>query len=440
MSDALPTAPKLPPALPVQPIERPIDLDIAVPGSKSITNRALVMAALADGPVELSGMLRSDDTYYMIECLQKLGFEVSVDWSRNACRLMGRGGVIPSNGAELFVGAAGTVMRFLSAFAALGKGRFRLDGVPRMRERPIEDLLQGLRLMGVKAQSEQNNQCPPVIVDADGLPGGHTAVDGSRSSQYISALLLVAPYAKTPMEIEVTGAFVSRPFVELTLKAMADFGVNTSTQGERIYRPTYGAKYRPGAYEVEGDATAASYFLGAAAILGGRCCVTNVAADSKQGDARFADVLIKMGCRVRKGFLANNRGIEVSRDPNTPLKPIDVDMNDMPDVVLTLAAICMFAKGTSSIINVGNLRIKETDRLRALANELRKLGAEIDEGEDYLEITPAKNLDAEIETYDDHRMAMSMALIGLARPGVTLLNPACVSKTYPLFFEDLKRL
>jgi len=440
MSDALPTAPKLPPALPVQPIARPIDLDIAVPGSKSITNRALVMAALADGPVELSGMLRSDDTYYMIECLQKLGFEVSVDWNRNACRLMGRGGVIPSNGAELFVGAAGTVMRFLSAFVALGKGRFRLDGVPRMRERPIEDLLQGLRLMGVKAHSEQNNECPPVIVDADGLQGGSTAVDGSRSSQYISALLLVAPYAKTPMDIEVTGAFVSRPFVELTLKAMADFGVNTSTQGERVYRPTHGAKYRPGSYEVEGDATAASYFLGAAAILGGRCCVTNVAADSKQGDARFADVLIKMGCRVRKGFLANNRGIEVSRDPSTPLKPIDVDMNDMPDVVLTLAAICMFAKGTSSIINVGNLRIKETDRLRALANELRKLGAEIDEGEDYLEITPAKNLDAEIATYDDHRMAMSMALIGLARPGVTLLNPACVSKTYPHFFEDLKRL
>lgn len=440
MSDALPTAPKLPPALPVQTIARPIDLDIAVPGSKSITNRALVMAALADGPVELSGMLRSDDTYYMIECLQKLGFEVSVDWNRNACRLMGRGGVIPTNGAELFVGAAGTVMRFLSAFVALGKGRFRLDGVPRMRERPIEDLLQGLRLMGVKAQSEQNNECPPVIVDAEGLRGGSTSVDGSRSSQYISALLLVAPYARTPMDIEVTGAFVSRPFVELTLKAMADFGVNTSTQGERIYRPTHGAKYRPGAYEVEGDATAASYFLGAAAILGGRCCVTNVAADSKQGDARFADVLIKMGCRVRKGFLANNRGIEVSRDPNTPLKPIDVDMNDMPDVVLTLAAICMFAKGTSSIINVGNLRIKETDRLRALANELRKLGAEIDEGEDYLEITPAKNLDAEIATYDDHRMAMSMALIGLARPGVTLLNPACVSKTYPHFFEDLKRL
>jgi len=440
MSDELPTAPKLPPALPVQPIQRPIDLDIAVPGSKSITNRALVMAALADGPVELSGMLRSDDTYYMIECLRKLGFEVSVDWNRNACRLIGRGGEIPTNGAELFVGAAGTVMRFLSAFVALGKGRFRLDGVPRMRERPIEDLLQGLRLMGVKAQSEQNNQCPPVIVDAAGLAGGRTAVDGSRSSQYISALLLVAPYAKTPMEIEVTGAFVSRPFVELTLKAMADFGVNTSTQGERIYRPTYGAKYRSGAYEVEGDATAASYFLGAAAILGGRCCVTNVAADSKQGDARFADVLIKMGCRVRKGFLANNRGIEVTRDPNTPLQPIDVDMNDMPDVVLTLAAICMFAKGTSSIINVGNLRIKETDRLRALANELRKLGAEIDEGDDYLEITPAKNLDAEIATYDDHRMAMSMALIGLARPGVTLLNPACVSKTYPHFFDDLKRL
>jgi 3-phosphoshikimate 1-carboxyvinyltransferase len=439
-SEPLPTAPALPPELPIQPISRPIDLDIAVPGSKSITNRALVMAAMADGAVELHGMLRSDDTHYMIECLKTLGFDVTVDWKKNWCRVLGLGGKIPSKGADLYVGAAGTVMRFLSAFVALGEGRYRLDGTQRMRERPIEDLLQGMRLMGVKAHSENNNQCPPVIVEASGLPGGRTQVDGSRSSQYISALLLIAPYAKTPMEIEVTGNFVSRPFVELTLKNMADCGVMSSTQGERIYRPTHGAKYRSGVYEVEGDATAASYFLGAAAILGGRCCVTNVAADSKQGDSRFADVLRKMGCQVRKGFLANGRGIEVSRDPKTPLQAIDVDMNDMPDVVLTLAAVCMFANGTSSIINVGNLRIKETDRLHALATELRKMGAEIDEGEDYLEITPAKQIDAKIATYDDHRMAMSMALVGLARPGVTIMEPACVSKTYPYYFDDLKRL
>ncbi|HYG75879.1 MAG TPA: 3-phosphoshikimate 1-carboxyvinyltransferase [Planctomycetota bacterium] len=435
-----PTAPALPAELPIVPLQRPIDFDIAVPGSKSITNRYLVMSALADGKVTLGSVLRSDDTYFMTEALKKLGFRVEPDWNAKTCQIWGGGGRIPAAGGEIFVGAAGTVMRFLSAFVALGNGRFRLDGTARMRERPIEDLLQGLRLMGVKAQSEFNNGCPPVIVDASGLPGGKTAIDGSRSSQYISGMLLVAPYAKQMMTVEVTGTFVSRPFVELTLKAMSDFGVLTATEGERIYRPTFGARYRAGAYDVEGDATAASYFLAAAAILGGRCCVTNVSADSAQGDAYFADVLGRMGCIVRKGFLAGNRGIEVSRDPRTPLKAIDADLNDMPDVVLTLAVVCLFADGPSSINNVGNLRIKETDRLKALATELRRMGAEIEEGEDYLDIKPGPHRDAKIETYDDHRMAMAMSLVGLGRPGIVIKDPACVSKTYPNYFQDLERL
>jgi len=435
-----PTAPNLPAELPIAPLQRPIDFDIAVPGSKSITNRFFVMSALADGKVNLTGVLRSDDTYYMTEGLKKLGFRVEANWDARTVQIWGEGGRIPAAGAELFVGAAGTVMRFLSAFVALGHGRFRLDGTPRMRQRPIEDLLQGLRLIGVNARSESNNQCPPVIVDADGLPGGKTVIDGSRSSQYISGMLLVASYAKQPMTVEVSGDFVSRPFVELTLKGMSDFGVLTATGGERVYRPTHGARYRAGTYDVEGDATAASYFLGAAAILGGRCCVTNVSADSAQGDAYFADVLGRMGCNVRKGFLAGNRGIEVSRDPRTPLKPIDADLNDMPDVVLTLAVVCLFANGPSSINNVGNLRIKETDRLKALATELRRLGAEIEEGDDYLDIKPSKPLDAKIDTYDDHRMAMAFALVGLGRPGVTIKDPSCISKTYPDYFEDLERL
>jgi 3-phosphoshikimate 1-carboxyvinyltransferase len=376
----------------------------------------------------------------MIEGMKALGFSVDVDWPALTCTIKGEGGRIPAAGGDVFVGAAGTVMRFLSAFVALGNGRFRLDGTARMRQRPIEDLLQGLRLIGVNAFSEAGNQCPPVIVEAAGLPGGRAQIDGSRSSQYISALLLVAPYSTSPLEIEVTGEFVSRPFVELTLKSMSDFGVLTSTEGERIYRPTHGVKYRAGEYDVEGDATAASYFLAAAAILGGRCCVTNVAANSAQGDARFADVLLRMGCKVRKGFLGNDRGIEVSRDPATPLKAIDADLNDMPDVAQTLAAVCMFAEGTSSIVNVGNLRIKETDRLKALANELRRMGAEIEEGDDYLEITPRHQINASIETYDDHRMAMAMALVGIGRPGITIKEPACVSKTYPHYFTDLEKL
>ena len=440
IANTQPAAPHLPHELPIQPLNEELDLNIAVPGSKSITNRYLVMSALADGEVRLSGVLHSDDTVYMVAGLKSLGFKVEADWQARTCLIVGRGGKIPATGADIFVGAAGTVMRFLSAFVSLGKGRFRLDGTPRMRERPIEDLLLGLRLMGVNARSELGNQCPPVVVDADGLPGGKTSIDGSRSSQYISAMLLVAPYARAPMQIEVTGSFVSRPFVELSLKAMSDFGVLTKTDGERIYRPTHGVKYRPGKYEVEGDATAASYFLGAAAILAGRCCITNVSADSAQGDARFADHLRRMGCRVRTGFLAGNRGIEVSRDRHVPLQSIDADLNDMPDVVLTLAAVCMFAKGTSTILNVGNLRIKETDRLAALANELRRMGAEIDEGDDYIEITRGEPKAAAIETYDDHRMAMAMALVGLGRPGITIKNPACVSKTYPDFFSDLERL
>jgi 3-phosphoshikimate 1-carboxyvinyltransferase len=214
----------------------------------------------------------------------------------------------------------------------------------------------------------------------------------------------------------------------------------TATEGERVYRPTHGAHYRAGTYDVEGDATAASYFLGAAAILGGRCCVTNVNGASAQGDAAFVDVLRRMGCQVRKGMLAGGRGIEVIRDPKTPLKAIDADLNDMPDVAQTLAAVCMFADGTSTIQNVGNLRIKETDRLTAVATELRRMGATIDEGKEDLEITPGKPVDAKIETYDDHRMAMAMSLVGLARPGITIKEPACVSKTYPEFFQDLERL
>ncbi|HEY3319141.1 MAG TPA: 3-phosphoshikimate 1-carboxyvinyltransferase [Planctomycetota bacterium] len=452
MTQTPPTAPSLPAELPIVPLSRPVDLDIAVPGSKSITNRYLVMAALANGGVTLTGMLRSDDTVYMTQALQALGFKVDADWETRVCRVWGEAGAIPAHGADVFVGAAGTVMRFLSPMVTLGHGRFRLDGTARMRERPIEDLLQGLRLIGVNARSEMNNQCPPVIIEADGLPGGNTVIDGSRSSQYVSGMLLAAPYAKAPMRIEVGGTFVSKPFVELTLRTMSDFGVLTATEGERVYLPTHGAQYRAGTYNVEGDATAASYFLAAAAIAGGRCCVTNVGADSAQGDAAFADVLRRMGCEIRRGFLPENRGIEVIRNPKKPLQPIDADLNDMPDVVLTLAALCLFAEGTSTIHNVGNLRIKETDRLKALATELRRLGAEVDEGDDYLEITPratasgcgtaasSSSVPAAVETYDDHRMAMAMALVGLGRPGVVIKDPACVSKTYPDYFADLEKL
>jgi 3-phosphoshikimate 1-carboxyvinyltransferase len=430
----------LPPQLAIEPAAGPIDADVAVPGSKSLTNRYLVMGALADGDVSLTGILDADDSRRMVAGLEALGFTIAVDWDARTCRVAGRGGVVPAAGGDIFVGAAGTVMRFLAAFVTLGRGRFRLDGTPRMRERPIEDLLEGLRLMGVNARSEFGNGCPPVIIEASGLPGGKTAVDASRSSQYLSAMLMVAPYARALMPVSVSGTMVSRPFVDLTLRAMADFGVLVDTTTPDVYVPTHGARYRAGQYEVEGDATAASYFLAAAAILGGRCAVTNVGGNSPQGDAGFADLLWKMGCQVRKCFIAGQRGIEITRDRKVPLKPIDADLNDMPDVVLTLAAVCMFAEGTSTILNVGNLRIKETDRLAALSTELRKLGAQVEVGEDYLEITPGRPQPAAVDTYDDHRMAMAMALVGLGRLGVVINDPGCVAKTYPEYFRDLRRI
>ena len=433
-------APAWPATLPIRPIGGPVDLDIAVPGSKSITNRALIVGALADGPVTLSGALFADDTGYMVEALKALGFSIETDPAAGTIRLAGLGGRIPVARADLAVGNAGTAMRFLSAFVCLGQGHYRLDGGARMRERPIGDLIEGLRGLGVPARCELENGCPPVLVEASGLPGGKAQVDGGRSSQYSSALLMVAPYARQALEVQVTGEFVSRPYVELTLRVMSDFGVGTATEGARIYRPTHGARYHARAYAVEGDATAASYFLAAAAILGGRVAVTNLHADSSQGDVVFAQVLARMGCRVRQGFLSGDRGIEVSRDPGVPLRPVEVDLNDMPDVAQTLAAVTLFASGPSHILNVGNLRLKETDRLAALATELTRLGATVTEGADELVILPGAPREACVETYDDHRMAMALALVGLVHPGITIVNPACVAKTYPDFFADLDRL
>ncbi len=435
-----PPDPNLPAELYIDPIAGPVDLDIAVPGSKSITNRALIMGALAEGEVVLTGALQADDTHYMLQGLTALGYELSTDWAAQTIRIQGRSGAVPSRGAELFIGNAGTAMRFLTTLTCLGHGRFQLDGKQRMRERPIGDLIESLTALGVKAGYGMKEGYPPIWVEGSGLPGGRCRIPGARSSQYISALLMVAPFARSTLEIEITEEFVSRPYVELTLRTMSDFGVGTSTQGARVFMPTHDARYRSGEYAIEGDASAASYFLGAAAILGGRVSVTNLRSDSPQGDVGFAKVLSRMGCKVRKGFLEGNRGIQVFRDPNVPLKPVHVDLNDMPDVAQTLAAVCLFADGPSSIINIGNLRIKETDRLSALGNELTRLGAKVTEGPDFIEIEPGPPQDAAVETYDDHRMAMAMALVGLKRPGVTIKDPGCVAKTYPNYFQDLEKL
>jgi 3-phosphoshikimate 1-carboxyvinyltransferase len=435
-----PPVPDYPERLPIQPLAGPIDVELAVPGSKSITNRALLLGALADGPVTLTGALFANDPFYMLGALCSLGFEVEARPEESILRVVGRNGTIPTKQADLFIGNAGTAMRFLTAGLSIGEGHFRLDGNARMRERPIRDLVDGLQKLGVPIRCEQNNGCPPVIIDAAGLPGGRAQMDGSRSSQFVSAVLMAAPYARTPLNVEVVGEFVSRPYVELTLATMNDFGVTTAREGERIFHPAHGQRYRAGEYAVEGDASAATYFLAAAAILGGRAVVTNLRSDSPQGDAAFADMLARMGCQVRRGFLPGGTGVEIIRDPKTKLAPLEADLNDMPDTVQTLAAVALFADGRSRFTDIGNLRLKETDRLSALHAELTRLGAEVKEGPDWLEVAPGQPRGAEIQTYDDHRMAMSMALVGLARPDVAILNPACVAKTYPLYFEDLAKL
>jgi 3-phosphoshikimate 1-carboxyvinyltransferase len=452
-----------PETLEVRPLQRPPSAAVDVPGSKSITNRALVLAALTagrGGVRELRGVLRSEDTEVMIEALRALGFRVLAEWSDAAVVVSAPVGysLIPSRGAELFVANSGTTMRFLTAMVSLGRGRFRLDGVPRMRERPIQDLLDALEQLGVSAVSETGNGCPPVVIKADGLRGGTVRIKGDVSSQFLSGLLLAGPFASGPLTIKVEGMLVSWPYVSMTVQMLRQWGFEGSYHLEgkcsdfagwepllgaaRFGHCTEGACFHiPGgqaggplrSYEIEPDASAASYFFAAAAITGGRVTVLGLPEKSLQGDVRFVDVLADMGCRVERC----TSGITVH---GRPLHGINVDMNDISDTVMTLAAVACFAEGPTTIRNVAHIRHKETDRLAALAAELRRVGAGALEHADGLTITPRPLHGAAIETYKDHRMAMSMALVGLRVPGVVLRDPGCVAKTYPDFFEDLERL
>jgi 3-phosphoshikimate 1-carboxyvinyltransferase len=408
------------------------------PGSKSITNRALVCAALAEGDSILHGALDSDDTRVMVDSLQRLGLEVHQDLAAATIAVAGCGGRWPRRQADLFVGNSGTTIRFLTAMLAIGDGEYRLDGVPRMRERPIGDLLDALRSLGVDARSELGNGCPPVLLRAAGLPGGRTHVRGDISSQFLSGLLLAAPYAQRDLEIEVDGVLVSQPYVTMTLRVMEAFGVSVEAPRlERFSIPAatrYGEqKYIGRGYEVEPDASAASYFWAAAAIAGGRVLVRGLSRNALQGDVRFVDCLERMGCDVEHSA----DGIAVI---GGHLRGIEVDMNAISDTVQTLGAVALFAEGPTTISGVAHIRHKETDRIGDLARELRKLGATVDEFEDGLRIMPGALHGAEIDTYDDHRMAMSLALPGLRVPGVVIRNPQCTAKTYPGFFQDMERL
>lgn len=401
---------------------------IEIPGSKSYTNRALLIAALAKGKTILKKVLVSDDTTYMIQALRACGVAIV----EHDDSLVVYGGKIKAPKDNLFVGNAGTAMRFLTTFASLVPGRTVITGSKRMHERPIQDLLDGLSQLGVNATSQKKNRCPPVVVDHD-FDGGKCIMNGSNSSQYFSSILLSAPYAKKDVEIDVKGELASKPYIDVTIEIMKNFGVKVVNKNYKKFIVKHNQKYKARSYTIEGDASNASYFLAAGAIMGKPVRVTNINSQSKQGDIHFADVLRKMGCTIKKG----KNWIEVRGEK---LKAITIDMNAMPDIVQTLSIVALFAKGTTKIKNVPNLRIKETDRIHALATELRKIGAQVKENKDGLEITPGIFHGASIDTYDDHRMAMSFAIAGLKINHMSIQNPFCVRKSFPNFWEIFETL
>lgn len=413
----------------------PVRGSIRPPGSKSITNRALVCAALAEGTSTLTGALDSEDTRVMIDSLRLLGISVERQDDRSRLVVSGCGGKIPASEADLFVGNSGTTIRFLTAMTTLGRGTFRLDGVPRMHERPIADLLSALNQLGADVQSEVGTGCPPVIVHANGLPGGRATIRGDISSQFLSGLLMAAPLAQSNVELIVEGELVSKPYVTMTVGVMREFGVDAHYSGLSRFVIAGQQRYRGCECTIEPDASAASYFWGLAAVSGGQVTVEGLAHRALQGDVAFAECLKRMGCHVTY----DSGGITVA-GPTAPLRGIDIDMNAISDTAQTLAVVALFAEGPTTIRGVAHIRHKETDRIADLARELRKLGAGVEELPDGLRITPAPLHGAELETYNDHRMAMSFALAGMKISGVTIRNPGCTAKTYPKFFEDLKAL
>jgi 3-phosphoshikimate 1-carboxyvinyltransferase len=426
--------PDYPPEITIEPWTSPIELAVVrIPGSKSLTNRALIIAALADGPSTLTGALDSDDTRVMIDSLQRLGIKVEHDADSSVIRVEGCANKIPANSAELFVANSGTSLRFLTAMLATASGTFKLDGSARMRERPVADLLQALNGLGSDATSDLGTGCPPITVKASGLDGGYAFVKGDVSSQFLSGLLMALPYGRETTSVEVEGVLVSKPYIAMTLAVMASFGVKVNNRKDRRF-DVYPARYTGRTYAIEPDASAASYLFAAAALTGSTITVEGLGTESIQGDLAFVDLLEHMGCTVvREATSTTVTG--------GPLRGIDVDMNAISDTVMTLAIVGLFASGITRIRNVAHIRHKETDRIAALATELRKLGATVEEQTDGLILfPPAAITPARVATYDDHRMAMSFALAGLKAPGVTILEPGCVAKTYPGFWDDLARL
>ncbi len=404
---------------------------VAVPGSKSYTHRALIVSSLADGESILFNALRCEDTEHTARALIKFG--VKVRWESNHIQVLGKGGMFRATDEKIDVGDSGTTMRFLTALAGLRTGITLLDGSERMRKRPMGELLSGLEELGVKAYSQNGDACPPVIVESQGLTGGTARIKGEESSQFISGLLMVAPYARKDVNLEVTDSLASKPYVDITQNVMSAFGVEVRNQRHHFFFIKAEQRYLPQKYRIEGDASNASYFFSAAAVCKGRVRVGNLNPATIQGDIGFVGILERMGCHVTRG----SDWIEVV---GGKLRGIEVDMNEMPDLVPTLAVTAAFARGKTVIRNIGHLRLKESDRIHAVAAELSKMGIRVKEGEGGLEIEGGEPRGGEVETYNDHRMAMSFAIAGLAVPGVRIKEERCVDKSFPGFWETLQKL
>ena len=423
----------MPSSFSLSPTDRPLDAQIRPPGSKSLTNRALICAALARGSSRISGALSSEDTLVMIDALRQLGVTVSWADDETTLEVSGRPTAPLAKSLDLDIQNSGTTIRFLSALLSTLSGKYRLDGTARMQQRPIADLIDAINQLGGTIRSLSENNCPPLLVEGTGLQGGVATLAGDISSQFLSGLLLAAPHAAEDVALELTTPLVSEPYVQMTTSVMASFGVEVTKPTPASYRVRSSQTYRGLHYQVEPDASAASYFWAAAAIAGGRVTVLDLTPEALQGDVAFCECLQAMGCNVS----TTREGLTVEADT---LRGITVDMNAISDTVQTLAVVALFADGPTRITNVAHIRHKESDRIGDLARELRKLGASITEHDDGLTIEPGSLRAAELDTYEDHRMAMSLALAGLKVPGVIINDPGCTAKTYPNYFHDLERV
>ena len=421
---------------PISAVEGTINL----PGSKSLSNRALLLAALAKGTTKVTNLLDSDDIRHMLNAFSSLGVKYQLSDDKTICEIEGLGGSFNiQDGLSLFLGNAGTAMRPLTAALCLkGKkmGEIILTGEPRMKERPILHLVDALHQAGAEIRYLENEGYPPLAIRNSGIKGGKLKIDGSISSQFLTALLMSAPLAENDTEIEIIGELVSKPYIDITLSMMKDFGVHVENHDYQKFHVKCNQSYiSPGKYLVEGDASSASYFLAAGAIKG-KVKVTGIGKNSIQGDRLFADVLEKMGAKITWGE-------DFIQAEHNELHGIDMDMNHIPDAAMTIATTALFANSETVIRNIYNWRVKETDRLTAMATELRKIGAEVEEGEDFIRIQPLafnQFKHADIETYNDHRMAMCFSLIALSNTSVSILDPKCTSKTFPKFFYEFEKI